>query len=194
MPICLLVPDLISNTTQLWRAAEVLPLMWHSLLLKIIGSLLHPPLSRTHTNTHRFCPCSLWACSVNRPLVRRRWCWVSVASRGFRQCFGRVRPEQRLGKKRQIWTAQAVCWGTALQHGSGVILQVGPAPASEWERWDLWEQWRSLPGLCCSTSISAWPSIWKEPLCPTGSWLLSTLSGTADNQQKETPDDYSASA
>lgn len=59
MPICLMVPDLISYTTQLWRAAEVLPLMWHSLLLKIIGfSATHPPSLALHvslalSNTHR---------------------------------------------------------------------------------------------------------------------------------------------
>lgn len=42
----LLVPDLILCTTQSCRAMEVLPLMWHSLLLEIIGFCLclHSPL------------------------------------------------------------------------------------------------------------------------------------------------------
>lgn len=195
MPICLMVPDLISYATQLWRAAEVLPLMWHFLLLKIIGfppphlSLSLPlPLLYTHT----FCPCSLWTCSVNRPLAMQCWCRVPVLSGGFSGSFSAERAQ--VVSEKRIWPAQAVCWGALFQHGSGVVLQVGVAPASEWERWDLWERWWSPPGLCGSTSVSAWPGIRKEPLWPTGSWLLSTLSGTADNQQKETPDDYSASA
>lgn len=186
MPICLMVPDLISYSTQLRRAAEVLPLMWHSLLLKVIGFSLPHSLTYTHT----FFPCSLWAYSVNRPLARQCWCWVPVPSGGFRQLFSRP----RLCLKKWISVAQALCWGTSLQHGSRVTLQVRVVPASEWEHWDLWKQWWGLPGLRCSTSISAWSSIRIEPLWPTGSWLLSTLSGTADNQQKETPDDYSACA
>lgn len=92
MPICLMVPDLISYATQFWRAAEVLPLMWHSLLLKIIGFSL-PPLSLTRCvslslkQTQTFCPCSLWACSVNRPLARQCWCRVPVPLGGFQAAF-----------------------------------------------------------------------------------------------------------
>lgn len=82
MPICLVVPDLISYATQLWGAVEVLPLMWHSLLLKIIGFSL--PLSLTHT----FYPCSIWACSVNRPLAKQHWWRVPVPSGGLQAAFG----------------------------------------------------------------------------------------------------------
>lgn len=50
--------------------------------------ILPPPLSLPHTYTHTFCPCSLWACSVNRPLVRRCWCcWVPAPFGGFQAAF-----------------------------------------------------------------------------------------------------------
>lgn len=137
------------------------------------------------TNTRRFSQCSLRACSLNRPLVKRCRCESLLPPVGLlcsvlaKQCHGNV------SENRQIWTAQAVWWGTVFQHGSRVILQVELAPASKCEQLDLWEQWLSLLGFCYSTSISAWLSIRKEPVWPTGSWLLSTLRGTADNQQKE---------
>lgn len=121
-------------------------------------------------------------------------CWVSVASGGFLGGASAERSPSCVWEKRQIWNSP----GSVLRDGTSTRVRGRSAgwtgACHEWEPWDLWEQWQSLLGLCCSTSISAWPSIWKEPLWPTGSWLLSTLSGTADNQQKETPDDYSAAA
>ncbi len=47
-------------------------------------------LSLSLSHTHTFSPCSLWACSVNRPLVRQCWCRVYAPSGGFRQLFSRV--------------------------------------------------------------------------------------------------------
>lgn len=123
MPICLMVPDLISYATQLWRAAEVLPLMWHSLLLKIIGfSLPSHSLSYSLTHTHAFCPCSLWACSVNQPLVRRCWCRVSVPSGGFRQLFSRVVP--RLHLKNRFEQPRQRAWERHFNTGQGSFCRL----------------------------------------------------------------------
>lgn len=118
----------------------------------------------------------LWSCADAESLLPPVGLLCSILAK---QCQANV------SESRQIWTAQTVCWGTVFQHGSRVILQVELAPASKCEQLDLWEQWLSLLGFCYSTSISAWLSIRKEPVWPTGSWLLSTLRGTADNQQKE---------
>lgn len=135
-----------------------------------------PRLSRARTNTRRFRPRLLRACSVYQPPVRRRQRRVCLPSRSF----GR----RSIRALRDSISAQvkdhSACWTGACQRA---------------KQPNVWERWRGPLGLCCSTSVSAWPSIRKEPVWPTGSWLLSTLGRTADNQQREreTPDDCSAS-
>lgn len=144
-----------------------------------------PRLSRTRTYTRRFRPCSRGACSVNRPPVRRRQRHVCLVSRRFGAAFHPSAAAAAAGPERQTRAARPECWGTAFRCGSRVILQVGVAPASECKQSNVWERWRGPLGLCCSTSVSAWPSIRKESVWPAGCWLLSTLGGTADNQQRE---------
>lgn len=54
----------------------------------------------------------------------------SYPGAALRQSRAQVMAEKR------IWGSRAVCGGTPLQRGAGVILQVVEAPASEWELGD----------------------------------------------------------
>lgn len=132
MPICLLVPNLISDSTQLWRAAQVLPLMWHSLLLKIIGS---PPPAQPHhtlpclacTNTpidFFFFFASLWACSVNRPLAMQCWCQVSVAYTGSQRSEATVASEKKKKKTERFKQPRQCAEGRHFNRGQGSFCRL----------------------------------------------------------------------
>lgn len=76
-------------------------------------------LSLTHTC---ILPCSLWACSLNQPLVRRCWCRVSVPSGGFRQLFRRVLPRLRL--KNRFEQPRHHAWERHFNAGQGSFCRL----------------------------------------------------------------------